>query len=153
MENQFKYKSAYYGVLTAATLVMMILALIDFMEKLIWEVFLFINTLTYCKHERVYRGMCIFNRLNLYIELTYVNINHSQLLLSFISRVSISSSPFCHPFNPPLLIDEDYGGLGLIWENVSSGSSPQPKGLILFYWFTPCKSTVVFISKADSISD
>lgn len=35
MENQFKYKSAYYGVLTAATLVVMILALIDFMEKLI----------------------------------------------------------------------------------------------------------------------
>ena len=153
MENQFKYKSAYYGVLTAATLVMMILALIDFMEKLIWEVFLFINAHTHCKHERVYRRMCIFNRLNLYIELTYVNINHSQLLLSFISRVSISSSPFCHLFNPPLLIDEGYGGLGLIWENVSSGSSPQPKGLILFYWFTPCKSTVVFISKADSISD
>jgi hypothetical protein len=35
MENQFKYKAAYYGVLTATTLVMMILALIDFMEKLI----------------------------------------------------------------------------------------------------------------------
>lgn len=35
MENQFKYKSVYYGVLTAATLVVMILALIDFMEKLI----------------------------------------------------------------------------------------------------------------------
>ena len=35
MENQFKYKSAYYGLLTATTLVIMILALIDFMEKLI----------------------------------------------------------------------------------------------------------------------
>ena len=35
MENQFKYKSVYYGVLTAASLVVMILALIDFMEKLV----------------------------------------------------------------------------------------------------------------------
>ena len=35
MENQYKYKSAYYGVLTATTLVMMILALIDFMERFI----------------------------------------------------------------------------------------------------------------------
>jgi hypothetical protein len=35
MENQFKWKSAYYGILTATNLVMMILALIDFMECLI----------------------------------------------------------------------------------------------------------------------
>lgn len=35
MENQFKYKSIYYGVLTAGSLVMMILALIDFMEKVV----------------------------------------------------------------------------------------------------------------------
>ena len=35
MENQFKWKSAYYGILTATNLVMMILALIDFMERLI----------------------------------------------------------------------------------------------------------------------
>ena len=35
MENQFKYKSIYYGVLTAGSLVMMILALIDFMEKIV----------------------------------------------------------------------------------------------------------------------
>ena len=35
MENQFKWKSAYYGVLTAANLVMMILALIDFMERVV----------------------------------------------------------------------------------------------------------------------
>lgn len=35
MENQFKYKSAYYGLLTAACLVIMILALIDFMEKVV----------------------------------------------------------------------------------------------------------------------
>lgn len=35
MESQFKFKSVYYGILTAGALVMMILALIDFMEKLI----------------------------------------------------------------------------------------------------------------------
>jgi hypothetical protein len=35
IENQFKWKSAYYGILTATNLVMMILALIDFMERLI----------------------------------------------------------------------------------------------------------------------
>ena len=35
MENQFKWKSAYYGIITATNLVMMILALIDFMERLI----------------------------------------------------------------------------------------------------------------------
>lgn len=35
MENQFKYKSIYYGVLTAGSLVLMILALIDFMEKMV----------------------------------------------------------------------------------------------------------------------
>jgi ABC-type Fe3+ transport system permease subunit len=35
MENQFKCKSVYYGVLTAGSLVMMILALIDFMERLV----------------------------------------------------------------------------------------------------------------------
>lgn len=35
MENQFKFKSIYYGVLTAASLVVMILALIDFMEKIV----------------------------------------------------------------------------------------------------------------------
>lgn len=35
MENQFKYKSVCYGVLTAATLVVMILALIDFMTLMI----------------------------------------------------------------------------------------------------------------------
>lgn len=35
MENQFKYKSVYYGLLTAASLVVMILALIDWMEKIV----------------------------------------------------------------------------------------------------------------------
>ena len=35
IENQFKWKSAYYGILTTTNLVMMILALIDFMERLI----------------------------------------------------------------------------------------------------------------------
>jgi hypothetical protein len=35
MENQFKWKSAYYGILTATNLVMMILALIDFMERIV----------------------------------------------------------------------------------------------------------------------
>lgn len=54
MENQFKYKSAYYGVLTAATLVVMILALIDFMEKLIWEQ----TTLFEKRIWRDYRELC-----------------------------------------------------------------------------------------------
>jgi hypothetical protein len=31
----FKYKAVYYGAMTALTLVMVILALIDFMEKLV----------------------------------------------------------------------------------------------------------------------
>ena len=35
MENQYKYKRIYYGVLTAGSLVMMILALIDFMERMV----------------------------------------------------------------------------------------------------------------------
>lgn len=35
MESQFKGKSVYYGVLTAGSLVMLILSLIDFMEKLV----------------------------------------------------------------------------------------------------------------------
>ena len=35
METQFKLKSVYYGVLTASSLVVMILALIDFMEKVV----------------------------------------------------------------------------------------------------------------------
>lgn len=35
MENQFKYKSIYYGMLTAGSLVLMILSLIDFMEKIV----------------------------------------------------------------------------------------------------------------------
>jgi uncharacterized pyridoxamine 5'-phosphate oxidase family protein len=35
MENHFKIKSVYYGILTAGSLVMMILALIDFMERLV----------------------------------------------------------------------------------------------------------------------
>jgi hypothetical protein len=35
METQFKVKSVWYGALTAACLVVMILALIDFMERMV----------------------------------------------------------------------------------------------------------------------